>query len=147
MYDSILRIIGRAIIPFIMMYGLYVIIFGHESPGGGFSGGATFATGFILYRLTFMGVEDTPELKRGFGITRLGYLIEERGMLMQAVTGLYTFFIGIIFLLIIFPNPLFVVHGNWFNAANGFKVALSLVKLFYLLNEEEDESGAISHSK
>ncbi|ACB84102.1 MnhB domain-containing protein [Natranaerobius thermophilus] len=142
MRDLILRVVARALIPFVIMYGLYVIVFGHVSPGGGFSGGATLGAGLILYRLTYKGAEVDPGITINSKMKVFSDMLEHKGMMMQAITGLYTFLIGIIFLIIIFPVPI-SLHGNWFNVANGFKVALSLVKLFYLLSTLESEDGKI----
>ena len=40
---------------FILTYGIYVILYGHVTPGGGFAGGVVIACGFIL--LTLAGGE------------------------------------------------------------------------------------------
>ncbi len=53
MNNIILVEIGKIIIPFIQVFGLYVIIFGHLSPGGGFAGGTIIGTSLILYRIIF----------------------------------------------------------------------------------------------
>ena len=147
MRDMILQIVARALLPFIILYGLYVIIFGHVSPGGGFSGGATLGAGLILYRLTFKGQELQSENITGKSrLKQFSNILEHEGMKVQAFTGVYTFFIGVIFMLIIFPVP-FSIHANWFNVANGFKVALSIIKLFYLLvTEEGDPIGLTTES-
>ena len=39
--------------PVIVIYGIYVILNGHISPGGGFSGGAIIGAGLILYANAF----------------------------------------------------------------------------------------------
>ncbi|OWZ83908.1 MnhB domain-containing protein [Natranaerobius trueperi] len=141
MKDLILRVVARALIPFIIIYGLFVIFFGHVSPGGGFSGGATLGAGLILYRLTFKGAEVDAGSMINSKIKTFSELLEHKGMLIQAITGIYTFLIGLIFIAIIFPIPYISFHSNWFNIANGFKVALSIAKLFFLLNliEAEEE--------
>ncbi|MDD2401033.1 MAG: MnhB domain-containing protein [Clostridia bacterium] len=41
----------RFIIPFIMVYSVYVLIHGEDSPGGGFQAGALFGIVFVLSRL------------------------------------------------------------------------------------------------
>jgi len=41
----------RYMIPFILVYGVYVLIHGEESPGGGFQAGALFGIAFALVRL------------------------------------------------------------------------------------------------
>jgi len=37
-------------LPFIQVFGIYVILFGHISPGGGFAGGSILGASLILYR-------------------------------------------------------------------------------------------------
>lgn len=39
--------------PFIMLFGLYIILNGHNTPGGGFQGGAIFSAVFIGRYLVF----------------------------------------------------------------------------------------------
>lgn len=41
----------RYLIPFIMVYGVYVLIHGEDSPGGGFQAGALFGIAIVLTRL------------------------------------------------------------------------------------------------
>ena len=45
------RVIGRLVVPFIMLFGLYVQFHGDYGPGGGFQAGAIIAAGMILYAL------------------------------------------------------------------------------------------------
>jgi len=49
----ILRVVGKALIPFILMFALYVQFHGDYGPGGGFQAGVIFAAGLILYSLIF----------------------------------------------------------------------------------------------
>jgi len=49
----ILKTATRIIVPFILMFSLYVLAHGEISPGGGFQGGVIFASGFILYGMVF----------------------------------------------------------------------------------------------
>ena len=51
--DSILQQITFLLFPIIVIYGIYVILNGHISPGGGFSGGAIIGAGLILYANAF----------------------------------------------------------------------------------------------
>jgi len=46
--DPIFQIIGKILLPMIFVYGIYVVLNGHLSPGGGFSGGAVLGGGLIL---------------------------------------------------------------------------------------------------
>jgi multicomponent Na+:H+ antiporter subunit B len=47
----ILRVVGRLLIPFIVLFGLYVQFHGEYGPGGGFQAGALIAAAFILLAL------------------------------------------------------------------------------------------------
>lgn len=56
--DRILQTAAMILVPFIILFGIYVILNGHLSPGGGFSGGAIIGAGLILY-LNAFGFEKT----------------------------------------------------------------------------------------
>ncbi len=45
------RVVGRMLIPFILLFGLYVQFHGEYGPGGGFQAGAIIAAAIILYAL------------------------------------------------------------------------------------------------
>ncbi|WP_168198375.1 MnhB domain-containing protein [Crassaminicella thermophila] len=60
MHNTILKEISKMIIPFIQIFGFYVIFHGHLSPGGGFAGGTILGTSFILYKIVH-GKEKTKE--------------------------------------------------------------------------------------
>ena len=50
---SILRVVSKLLIPYILLFALYVQFHGDYGPGGGFQAGVIFATGIILYALVF----------------------------------------------------------------------------------------------
>ena len=52
--DSILQRVTFLLFPVIVIFGIYVILNGHISPGGGFSGGAIMGAGLILCSLGLM---------------------------------------------------------------------------------------------
>ena len=56
--DTILQQVAFVLFPLIMIFGVYVVLNGHISPGGGFSGGAIMGAGLILY-LNAYGTEKT----------------------------------------------------------------------------------------
>ncbi len=56
--DMILQKVAGFLVPIIIIFGIYVILNGHISPGGGFSGGAIIGAGLILY-LNAFGFEKT----------------------------------------------------------------------------------------
>lgn len=45
------RVVGRLLVPFIVLFGLYVQFHADFGPGGGFQAGALVSAGFILYAL------------------------------------------------------------------------------------------------
>lgn len=51
--DMILQGVAKVLVPIIAVFGIYVILNGHISPGGGFSGGAILGAGLILYLNAF----------------------------------------------------------------------------------------------
>ena len=59
--DEVLQLAARVLVPIILLYGFYVVLNGHLSPGGGFSGGALMGAGLILY-LNAFGFEKAGKL-------------------------------------------------------------------------------------
>ena len=53
MMSKIVRTMARLLILFALIYGLYIIMHGHLTPGGGFQGGAVFASGIALLIVAF----------------------------------------------------------------------------------------------
>ena len=49
----VLRVVAKLLIPFILLFALYVQTHGDFGPGGGFQAGVIFASAFILYALIF----------------------------------------------------------------------------------------------
>ncbi len=49
----VIRIVAGALMPFILLFALYVLFHGDYGPGGGFQAGVIFASGFVLYGLVF----------------------------------------------------------------------------------------------
>ncbi|HEX9776531.1 MAG TPA: MnhB domain-containing protein [Geopsychrobacteraceae bacterium] len=51
--SRIIRTAVRLLVPFVQLFGLYVIVHGHYSPGGGFQGGVILGASFIMLSLAF----------------------------------------------------------------------------------------------
>ena len=51
--DPILRRVGLVLVPCILVYGIYVLLNGQISPGGGFSGGAVLGAGLMIFASAF----------------------------------------------------------------------------------------------
>jgi len=51
--SKIVRSMASLLTLFVFIYGLYIIMHGHLTPGGGFQGGAVFASGVALFIVAF----------------------------------------------------------------------------------------------
>lgn len=59
----ILRVITKLLMPFILVFALYVQFHGDFGPGGGFQAGVIFGAGFILYTMIY-GVDNARRVVR-----------------------------------------------------------------------------------
>lgn len=51
--DPIVRTLAFFLMPCLLLFGVYVLLNGHLSPGGGFSGGAILGAALILYSMAY----------------------------------------------------------------------------------------------
>ena len=87
--QAILRVVSKMSIPFILLFGLYVITHGELGPGGGFQGGVVIACAFILYALIF----GRPALYRVLPPPVID-LLTGLGVLMYSGTGAACLLLG-----------------------------------------------------
>ena len=87
--DPILEVSFGFLIPAIFVYGVYVIINGHLSPGGGFSGGAVIGAGYILY-VNAYGLERIERFVNG----KTYMAASVSALLFYAVAKSYVFYVG-----------------------------------------------------
>lgn len=87
--DRILQAAASFLVPLILMFGAYVILNGHISPGGGFSGGAVMGAGLILY-LNAFGFKKTERFFR----FRTFQVVSLCALTFYAVSKTYSFFTG-----------------------------------------------------
>lgn len=87
--DPILKAAATLLTPFILIFGIYIVLNGHLSPGGGFSGGAIIGAGLILAANAF-GFEQT-----GRFFTRKTYsVISLFALLFYSAAKSYSFYTG-----------------------------------------------------
>ena len=84
--SCIVRTICNAFAWFVVVFGVYIIVHGHLTPGGGFQGGAVVAT-FMALLLVSHGATKCL----GWVRTRFFYLMEHEGLLTFIAAG----FLGI----------------------------------------------------
>lgn len=87
--DLILQYGAGLLVPLVLMFGVYVIMNGHISPGGGFSGGAIMGAGLILY-LNAFGFQKTER----FFTYRTFRVVSLCALSFYALSKAYSFFTG-----------------------------------------------------
>jgi len=87
--NVILRVVSKLLIPFILLFALYVQWHGDYGPGGGFQAGVIFASGFILYALIFD--VDTARMMLPSRVTRLFLAL---GVLLYTGVGVAGIWLG-----------------------------------------------------
>lgn len=89
----IIRVITRMLLPFILMFALYVLVHGEFGPGGGFQAGVIFATGAVLYGLVF-GLDKAQQVVPHAAL----WLLICLGLLLYLGLGVATMLLGGTFL-------------------------------------------------
>ena len=85
----VVKTVCRLLAPFIQMFGLYVIMHGHSSPGGGFQGGVILASSFLLLAIGY-GV---TAVKRRLSLRALT-TFTSAGVLLYAGIGVVCVLLG-----------------------------------------------------
>ena len=80
--DLVLRVVGKMLIPFILLFALYVQFHGDFGPGGGFQAGVITAGMVILYAIVF-GVKAAKRIAPQALVERMVPL----GVLIFVATG------------------------------------------------------------
>ncbi|MFO7997061.1 MAG: MnhB domain-containing protein [Dehalococcoidia bacterium] len=63
MLSRIVRTVSNQLILFILIFGFYLLVHGHDSPGGGFQGGAVVASGVVMLLVAFGAGQIIKSLK------------------------------------------------------------------------------------
>ncbi len=88
-HDAILQRTAMILVPVVLLLGIYVVLNGHLSPGGGFSGGAIAGAGLMLYASAF-GFERI----RKFFTYRTYQTVVLLALLTYALSKCYSFYTG-----------------------------------------------------
>ncbi|MFO7839296.1 MAG: Na+/H+ antiporter subunit B [Desulfosalsimonadaceae bacterium] len=100
MQSLILRIATRLLVSLILVFSVYLLLRGHNAPGGGFSGALVAGTGFALYAIS----EGAESVRRAIRIDPRVLIVF--GLFLVLLSGLAAAFAGAPFL-----------TGLWFSAA------------------------------
>jgi len=131
----------RIILWVVFLYGFYIILFGHLSPGGGFGGGVVLALGFLSivlaygrsYALDWLSI---PRLEKAEAGAVLLFLVIA---LLGVVAG------GAFLQNFMSKGSLFHLYSSgvipFLNIVIGLKVGLSLFLVAWALTEYDSEDG------
>jgi multicomponent Na+:H+ antiporter subunit B len=139
----IVKTVTRISVWLIILYGIYIILHGHLTPGGGFAGGVIIALAFLNVMLAY-GKEFT---EKWLNIKAL-HEIEASSVVLIVVLGLLGIAFGGAFLAnFLGKGSLFdLVSGGTipvYNILIGVKVAMSLFLVIWVLSgiRIEEEGG------
>ena len=130
-YDPVLRVVAKVMIPFILLFALYVQWHGDFGPGGGFQAGVILAAGFIFYSLIY-GLDTTKKILSPLLLERLIAL----GILLYLAVGVAGLLLGGNFLdyFVLDENALAGQHLGIFLVELGVGITVFAVMLtiFYM---------------
>jgi len=95
--SKIVRTVSNQLILLVLIFGLYIIMHGHVTPGGGFQGGAIVASGTALIIVAFGSYEVQKRLKeRHLSILESGGALIFIGLAFagMATVFFYNFLVG-----------------------------------------------------
>lgn len=122
----------------IFLFGIYIILFGHLSPGGGFAGGVILASSYVLLMLAFgrKFVEKNLPLPIASRLDCLGaFLFALLAILGLTVGGV--FFVNFLYQRYLPGEPFALVSGGTIPLSNifiGLKVGASLFLVILMLS-------------
>ncbi len=126
----ILRIVSKMLIPFILLFALYIQFHGDFGPGGGFQAGVIFASAFILYTMIF-GMQATLKVS---SIAWLQFFAAA-GVLLYGSVGLISLFYGENFLnySVLAKEPLAAQHLGILVVELGVGITVAaVITLFFI---------------
>ena len=130
-HDLILRVAAKLLIPFILLFALYVQFHGEFGPGGGFQAGVIIAAAFIFYALIYGLASARKALP-----DRLVEVMVAGGVLIYAGVGLAGLLLGGNYLdyFVLSRDPVLGQLRGIFWVEVGVAVTVSgvMLKIFYM---------------
>lgn len=127
----VLRVVAKLLIPFILLFALYVQFHGDFGPGGGFQAGTIFSAAIIFYGLIF-GVDLTRRVVPDWVVETM----LAAGVLLYVGVGIAGLLLGGNFLdyFVLDSDPVLGQHRGifWVEAGVFVTVAGVMLKIFYM---------------
>jgi multicomponent Na+:H+ antiporter subunit B len=138
--DMILRVIAKLLMPFMLIFALYVQFHGDFGPGGGFQAGVIAAGAVVFYAIIF-GLAEGQRLMPEWVVEKM----LAAGVLLYATVGLVGIALGGNYLdyFVLDADPVLgQLRGIfWVEAGVGLTVAGVMIKLFYLFAGRGRDAG------
>jgi multicomponent Na+:H+ antiporter subunit B len=138
--DLVLRVIAKLLMPFMLLFAIYVQFHGDYGPGGGFQAGVVAAAAIVFYGITF-GLAAAQRLVPERLVERLLAL----GVLLYAGVGLAGVLLGGNYLdyFVLDADPVAGQHRGifWIEAGVAVTVAGVMLKLFYMFAARGRDAG------
>lgn len=129
----IVKTVVRFAMGIIVLFGAYIVLYGHITPGGGFAGGVILACAYIILTLAF-----GRELALSKMSDTLASILDNSGALAFILIGILGFSSGAFFLNFLSHGTLFNLFSAGIiplcNIAIGIKVTASLFAVFVALS-------------
>jgi multicomponent Na+:H+ antiporter subunit B len=130
-HDLVLRVVAKLLLPFIVMFALYVQFHGDFGPGGGFQAGVILAAAVIFYALIY-GLADARKVVPEPLVESLMAI----GVLIYAGVGVAGLLLGGNYLdyFVLDPNSVLGQHRGIFWVEVGVATTVSgvMLKIFYM---------------
>lgn len=128
----IVKTITRLTVGLILLFGIYIVLHGHLSPGGGFAGGVIIALSFVHLMLAFGKDVAIKKLPKNVALS-----LESIGALMFLSIAILGFFGGAFFLNLLNKGTPFKLFSAGTivlsNIAISLKVGVGLFAIFLAL--------------
>ncbi|MFA4842240.1 MAG: MnhB domain-containing protein [Candidatus Omnitrophota bacterium] len=128
----IVKTVTRLTVGLILLFGIYIVLHGHLSPGGGFAGGVIIALSFVHLMLAFGKDVAVSKISKNFASN-----LESLSALMFLAIALLGFFGGSFFLNILGKGVPFKLFSAGTiplsNVAISLKVGVGLFAIFLAL--------------
>ena len=129
--DLILRVVAKILIPFILLFALYVQFHGDYGPGGGFQAGLIAAAAVVFYGLIY-GLEDARQIAPDWMVEAM----VAAGVLLYLLVGIAGMALGGSYLdyFVLGATPVDGQHRGIFWVEVGVAITVSgvMLKIFYM---------------
>ena len=134
--DLIVRVVAKILIPFILLFAVYVQFHGDYGPGGGFQAGVIAAAGVVFYGLIF-GLDDAKRVAPDWLVETM----VAAGVLLYASVGVAGMILGGNYLdyFVLGATPVDGQHRGifWVEVGVGVTVCGVMLKIFYMFADRQ----------